>query len=344
MLRVIYNMTYGADPEGFFERHGKVIGSEKIIQEEGLGYKNSPSVVRDGVQFEFNPSSGPSPFSLGCALGRAFNDLRFQLMKFPDVKVNLHDGVVEVDREELDSLSDKSRILGCQPSLNIYGVKPITVDPKTYPKRSAGGHFHIGLEHTTLMDKWASEDRRHSLIPFLDIFVGNTMVLLDRDPNAAERRENYGRAGEYRLPYYGVEYRTLSNFWLRNYTIMDLAVGLCRIATAVVSQSTTGDGYVDELVEAVDKNGTIDNFVDAINNNDFDLAMNNFKTVVRPFLVKYLPESSSPFPLTPNTLDKFLTFAEGVKTHGLDYFFKEDPMTHWCENKLTDFKVFVERV
>lgn len=340
MLRVPMNISFGGDPEAFFERGGKIVGSERVLTEQGLKFGFVTNVVRDGVQFELNPGNGPSPFSFGSALGKAFRDLRTHLIAFPDVKINWRT-LVEVQRDELDALSENSRILGCQPSLNIYGKKEITVDPKTYQKRSAGGHFHFGLGSTAIMDSFALEDYRHRLIPHLDIFVGNQGVMLDRDPNAAERRENYGRAGEYRLPPYGVEYRVLSNFWLRHYTLYDLMAGMARIAIAVLDQSLRGDTIEQELVELVDKNGTIDNFADAINNNDYDLAKKNFQEVVRPFLVKHLPHVS-PFPLASYNMDSFLTFCEGVKDHGLEYFFPKNPIDYWADDSFPDFKEFIK--
>jgi hypothetical protein len=269
--------------------------------------------------------------------------LREHLKRFPGVKVNFNT-LVEVDKAELESLSEKSRIFGCQPSKNIYGEKKVEVDPKVYRKRSAGGHFHFGIEHTNLMDPYQDEDVRHQLVPFFDIFIGNTAVLLDRDPGNIERRQNYGRAGEYRLPRYGIEYRTPSNFWLRSYPLLDLCLGMGKIALGIMSQAIKGDTKArDEIIELVDKNGTIDNFVDAINNNDFNLAMKNMQTL-RPFFDHHIPSIGNVFPISAAMFDKFLTFAEGVNTYGLEYFWPKDPVVYWSEDYLMDFQDFLKRM
>ena len=42
-------------------------------------------------------------------------------------------------------------------------------------------------------------------------------MLLD---DGAKRRELYGKAGAYRVKPYGVEYRVLSNFWLKSPALM----------------------------------------------------------------------------------------------------------------------------
>lgn len=325
MLKPV-KVFWGADPEGFFERGGKIIGSEKVLPEGGLG----KDVVLDGVQFELNPQAMLSPSMLGNNIKMAFTNLKAQLLKVPEVKVCFN-GLVEIDREELDSLSESSRILGCKPSKNIYGLKPIDVDPLTYRKRSAAGHIHMGLGNTKVFNH--KDDERQKLVAYDDIFVGNTCVMLDRDPGAAERRENYGRAGEFRLPDYGLEYRTLSNFWLKNYTLQSLVFGLAHIAVSAVDQ---GKELEDELVEVV----SIDKFIEAINTNNYDLARDNFLTI-EPFLVKHLPKDG-PFPLEPGTLRKFLEFTDAVKAKGLESFFPENPVDHWVSGKFVEFKDFLK--
>jgi len=45
----------------------------------------------------------------------------------------------------------------------------------------------------------------------MDLFLGVPSVLID---DGKERKKLYGKAGAYRYKPYGVEYRTLSNFWV----------------------------------------------------------------------------------------------------------------------------------
>lgn len=330
-------ISYGTDPEGFFKFGDRIIGSEKVLTEGHLGSSYSNKVVLDGVQFELNPLNSTDLKYVGRNIGYAFSLLRSQLSLKPGVSV-CFDGVVEVTREELDSLSEKSRILGCAPSRNIYGSRPITVDAKTYRKRSAGGHLHLGLTSTNIYNQ-KSVDERNRLIPLLDIFVGNTCVLLDRDPNAAERRENYGRAGEYRLPKHGVEYRTLSNFWLRNHVLFTFVFGMAELATAVLNETlTTENDLENELVEIVN----IDRVIEAIDTNRADLAWQNFQDI-RPFILRHVP-SKSGLIMHPGNIEKFVVFATSVQEHGLDKVFPEDPLSHWTSGNFEDYINFIERV
>ena len=330
-------MLNGSDPELFFRKDGEIVGSERVIRASGLkvGRYYKPCVVRDGIQVELNPPPAATVPQLGVGVAQAFTLLKKHLSKSPDVSF-CFDGVVEVRRTELDSLSEKSRILGCMPSLNCYGEFPITVDPQTYRKRSAGGHLHLGLKDRFNLIYGPLAEERGSIVPILDIFVGNTGVLLDRDPGAAERRENYGRAGEHRLPKHGLEYRTLSNFWLRNYSLMSLVFGMANLSVAIINTTLSKRANLEqELIDVVD----IGNFRKAIDTNNWDLARANFE-VVKPFLIEHLPEAG--FPLKPSNLDKFLIFSEGVRDSGLERFFPEPPVDHWVEGKKVEFDTFLD--
>lgn len=68
------------------------------------------------------------------------------------------------------------------------------------------GHIHIGYNDPNI-------DTNMRIIQVLDLFLGVPSVILDKD---TLRRELYGKAGEFRHKYYGVEYRVLSNFWIQD--------------------------------------------------------------------------------------------------------------------------------
>ena len=341
ILKPVSYVTYGSDPEGFFRRNdGKILGSERILPEEGLkaGEYYKPWVVRDGIQFELNPQNSVTTGGLGAQIKASLKLLNNRMVGYPNVHPSF-DGVVEVDRDELDALSEKSRVLGCTPSLNRYGEKPITVDVKTYRKRSGGGHIHLGLPEPIRSAKGNSlVDYRHDLVTYLDVFTGNTCVLLDRDPNAAERRENYGRAGEYRLTSYGLEYRTLSNFWMRNFSLMSLAFGMTHIAISILDGHLKNvHDYESELEQVIN----LDRVIEAIDKNDANLARLNFEALV-PFLRTHLPKAG--FVLTPTNIDKFLTFTTAVQADGFDRFFPTDVVNHWLNGRFVEFNDFLETI
>lgn len=160
------------------------------------------------------------------------------------------------------------------------------------------------------------------LIYLLDILVGNTGVLLDRNPLSAERRKVYGRAGEFRLTPYGVEYRVLSNFWLKSYTIFSLMFALARFAVCVLinDKENHNTAFYDAIIEKV--NGRL--IEEAINENNFDLAMKNY-LLIEDIVCKMCDGIDYTFPINNHYKKSFMRLVK----KGMPYFFKGDILEHW---------------
>lgn len=327
MLNAV-SRTWGTDPEAFFSKGGQIIGSEKLIPEKGIVVdRYAGKIVRDGVQFELNPTAG-SVETVGANIAKMYHKLTNILSNNPGVSVDFN-GVVEVSRKELQSLTPRSRVLGCMPSYNVYGEFPITVDPVKYRKRSSGGHIHVALYG-------AEHESRRRAVPLFDIMVGLFSVLVDRDPGAAERRKNYGRAGEFRLPNYGLEYRTTSNFWLRDYVLMTFVFGMSNLALAVSLDklANSGNAYT-ELGTILD----IDKVRDAIDTNSYPKAVRIVKKLI-PWFQKYVG-TSGVFPLNANTIPTFLRFTEQVQDEGIEQFFTTQDILQRWQNKRIPFVQFI---
>lgn len=325
------NLYYGCDPEFFLKKDGKIVGSEKYIPEEGITrypehrdyYSNEIipaegpiTVIRDGIQVEINPEPSFCRELLQENIERTFHRLNDEVLsKNPDVSVD-YSVTVDITKEEMDSLSEKSKTFGCTPSYNLYdtradvGVK----DASKYFSRSAGGHIHIGGHKNAGESSVSVEFLQNParIIPVLDLIVGNTCVLVDRDPGNKKRRETYGRAGEYRLPKHGIEYRTLSNFWLRDYALMSMVFGLVRQAILIVWKSNEEHDYAKELMSMVN----IDDVRNAINNNDRELALKNFNKI-KDFMIEIgRSQRDTPDVLSHTTMEDF------------EYFISK-PIEHW---------------
>jgi len=101
--------------------------------------------------------------------------------------------------------------------------------------RTCGGHIHIGYSDNDF-------ETNYKIGKLMDIKIGIVSVLIDRDN---ERRELYGHAGTIRHKPYGVEYRTLSNFWLETDELM---TWIYNTTFDVVSNTD----YYDQLYSAID--------------------------------------------------------------------------------------------
>lgn len=281
-VSVLKNVSFGSDPEFFFSPKGD--GKDIIPSIKVLGKTHYPSanelnkIIVDGVQGEFNHSASVCRQSSAYHLHCAFNRLNVLLVNLRKEKKKVcmdFTSVVKVSKKELNSLDVASIGFGCSPSLNIYagGTIPIDIDPLEYTYRSAGGHLHFG---TNDYDMKRVLKNHKIIIPLLDIMVGNTAVLMDREPLQEERRKYYGRAGEYRVTKYGVEYRVLSNFWLRNYTLFSFLTGVSRYALNIVlSDMKYKTKYTKKIMSLVN----IEDIKTAINTNNYKLALKNWNKI-----------------------------------------------------------------
>lgn len=210
--------TFGCDPEVFIKnKDGVHVTAEGLIP----GTKAKPYPVQlkgetvgavqvDGMAAEFNipPVSN----------FRDFNRYIEATMKI--LEGMLPEGhtidivpAVTFSEEEFNRAPDKAKELGCSPDYNAWEgkVNPPPKSPNNPFLRTASGHLHLG---------WTKDadfaDPQHvmnccDIVKQLDWYLGGWSVTVDTDPT---RRILYGRAGACRLKDYGVEYRTLSNFWI----------------------------------------------------------------------------------------------------------------------------------
>lgn len=328
----------GADPEFFFMEKGEVLGAEKVLDKSGIKLGDG-KVIIDGVQAELNPEPSYCREILANRIGRLIHSSVGLCKKGVTLSF---DPLVPISLNSLNSLSDKAKHFGCTPSYNVYKDMPVGItDSSQYPFRPAGGHIHLGW--TDKSNKAVLNDV-NTLVPLLDIIVGNTCVLLDRHEGNVERRKNYGRAGEFRTPKHGLEYRTLSNFWLTSYPLMSFVFGLARMTVEIAQCSIKGDednDFVARIMGAVDQQ----DIIRAINNNDFDLALKNFAKI-KPILSDILHEHE--YPLFKGVMLDFLYFVMKIKRGGLGYWFKEDPTKVWIRVATVDrglgWESFLERI
>lgn len=340
-LPKIYDIspTLGCDPEFFFKQDGEIIGAEKVLPKTGLKAGDSKFII-DGVQAELNPRPSTCREILGTELRSCFMALLVEMKKTKGLSADFS-RTVEISKENLAQLDEAAKKFGCAPSMSIYkkiaGINISKVDPLKYRKRAAGGHIHIGhagkspitasdlkVPYTRLYKALAEDHER--TVEMLDIICGNTCVLIDRDKGNIERRKLYGKAGEYRLPVHGLEYRTLSNFWLTSYQTLSLAFGLVRTAVNMMSD-VNADLFYKELTSCVNQS----DIHKAINNNDADLAMKNFMAIEK-VLLEIVPATGR-WPINSVNIKAFHHFVDKVQSDGLEYWFKQDVMSHWTKTE-----------
>lgn len=203
---MIKNVRVGADPELFVEKNGEIISVETLVggtkEEPKKISKRGHAIQEDNVMVEYNipPCDSAEEFVEELEF---VEDYLETFLALKGVKLN-YSASAELAKKWLKT--DQAKMFGCEPDYNLYkeDFNP-TPNPSTN-LRTAGGHIHVGYENP--------QESTSELIVFaMDVMLGLPSVELDTDHR---RKEMYGNAGSFRFKTYGVEYRTLSNFWLEN--------------------------------------------------------------------------------------------------------------------------------
>ena len=248
-------LTIGADPEVFVlnTTMNEIISVEGLIRDEnGRGTKENPlefekgfSLQEDNILAEYNipPCKTKQEWLDAHEFGLATINL-----VLPDDCCYIIESYFEMDWLYLQS--EQALVAGCQSDYNAYSldVNP-GVDLNKTNARCAGGHVHIGFND--LLE--VNDDNIIKFVKALDLYLGIPSLLLDNDN---KRRKLYGKAGCFRDKEFGLEYRVLSNFWLKTPELQEWVFDMVHLAY----ENMDNLPFDEELIELT------------INNNDLDSA------------------------------------------------------------------------
>lgn len=169
------------------------------------------AVQEDNVMAEFNipPATNAVTFSknIQTMVDYLSNDFKKRGL-FLDIVPSRH-----FKPEQL--ANPQAQTIGCSSDFCVWTESENEIDmtsPLLKTMRTAGGHIHISFQHN---GKKPNITTIEPFVAALDITLGVGSMFLDTD---TERRKLYGKAGAFRYKeeYGGVEYRVLSNFWIRS--------------------------------------------------------------------------------------------------------------------------------
>ena len=258
----IKNITLGTDPELFLEKDNKIISAIGKIG----GSKSEPQPISDNGHFIQEDNVAIEYNIPAC---KTIEDWVFHHNFVKDYLEVLVSGmgctlaiqpIATLEDSEFDN--DMARLAGCTPDFDVWNEcinEP--VDLSITNKRSAGGHISVGWDDFT-------QDQQLDIIKAMDATLGLESVLLDND---TERKKLYGKAGCFRFTAFGIEYRSLSNFWIKTDESLKWAWNTTTKAIDLVNSGK---------IEEVKKHG--DRIVEAINTNNKELAselLNEFSKI-----------------------------------------------------------------
>ena len=228
-------IVMGTDPEFFVTHHGKVVPAfdflpDKHTTADGLfwdGFQAETTIDLWGNWPKESVYQGDIAHAIKCHAILA-QQVGRQLSKLAKHDLNIApQSIWKVPAVQLKYASEAHVELGCDPSRNVYGMRGRLVErPRELGWRFAGGHVHFNMSREAREDR----DLVRYLVKTLDALLGVPCVCLAQNYDHFIRRRYYGLAGEYRLPPHGLEYRTLSNFWVIDPRAFGLVFDLARHA------------------------------------------------------------------------------------------------------------------
>jgi len=296
------NHTIGTDPEFFLKKGKKYVSAIPYIK----GSKHKPAALpsggtiqRDNVAVEFATVPAQS--------GKDFvNKVRSCLKDTLNAIPADHELVVEPSAcFEKNELTDpEAQEFGCEPDFSAYllseNEKPYCED---FTFRSCGAHIHVGCLDSDGKPMKGLEFLKEfkgkiETVKAMDLLHGIVSTILDNSLAATKRKELYGKAGCHRPTEYGVEYRVLSNYWMKSPELVMLMDSLTKDALSLVRS-----GKLQTIMESV----TEYILQDVINNGRIEKAAELMEKYISQHLST---ESTDLFGLCKDNIKKYKTVKE----------------------------------
>ena len=264
-MKRVDNVTIGCDIEVFLMHKD----TRKLISAEGYvdGTKHEPfnfdpadkyfATSLDNVAAEFciPPVTDKEKF-----FEYITKSLNYINSKIPEYMVTAATPAGIFDDDQLQT--ENAKLFGCEPDYCVWD-RTVNEKPKAENAnlRSCGGHIHIG---------YANPDMETSeyLVKLMDLCVGVPSVLQEPDN---QRKTLYGKSGCFRPKDYGLEYRTVSNYYAGDKRLSDWVFDATQNAIRLANEGFDVDQYKDRIRQAIDGNDKV-TAQNLINELDLQLA------------------------------------------------------------------------
>jgi len=246
-------ITIGTDPELmlFDKQSSEIVSAIPVIARS----KYDPKELSNGskcyydntlIEFSVNPARNETEFV--SILQQAFSEASASFGNQYEMVAKPSHMMSKKDCEHKDAIQ-----FGCSEEFCAYDLRKCEPPEAGGTFRSGGGHIHIGRDDykepsSPFLIKGRS---KVNVIKMMDLVVGVPFTGIEsNDPAALERKKLYGRAGRHRPTPYGVEYRVLSNYWVKSPVLAKLAYKLSERAVEAAQDASLIE-LMEENQEAV---------------------------------------------------------------------------------------------
>jgi hypothetical protein len=220
------SLLIGADPELFVGKGRKIVSGHGMIP----GTKQQPFPVERGavqvdgmaLEFNINPASTRQEFIKNLSV------VQSHLSKMiPEGHTLRTVPTAHFAPEYMAAQPFEATELGCDPDFNAYTGQPNPRPNGEVNFRTGSGHIHVGWTEGMDVNDPDHLEACRMMVKQLDACLGIFSTLWDSD---TQRRQLYGKFGAFRPKSYGVEYRVLSNAWLKSSALKGMVFDLTSYA------------------------------------------------------------------------------------------------------------------
>lgn len=237
-------ITFGSDPEFMLMKDGKYYSAVGVVHGD-----RDRRIKKRGHEFYYDNVMAECAVRPSKSKRAAVDSIRECLKLYADL-VAPYQLVAQASQnysnEQIELMSDlcnpeegpPGRVSGCDPERCAYYAGKLFKPPKeafdagTF--RTCGGHIHLGGTGKSIL--LGDDEKPLVVVLLLDVFLGIPSLFWDTDPTSPARRALFGKAGRYRSPDYGIEYRSLGNFWLRSPETVGLVHDICNWVVNLVTK------------------------------------------------------------------------------------------------------------
>lgn len=245
------NFTFGTDPEFVLFLNEKAYSAIPIIKNSKDRRKKIDEYYYfyDNVLVECNIPVSRSKEEAISNIGNCLKKLACLVRPF---KFKSQAACV-FDKDQLTH--EEAFKINCSEELCVYSMQQVEIDEEVFSKtdlRSAGGHIHLGQKMLH------NGHNLYAAVRLLDLFLGIPSLFIDHDLTSMRRRELYGKAGRYRKPKYGIEYRSVGNFWLSSPKLVDLIYDICEFTLQFIADGRHNDLWKIDVEKLQNKESWMD--------------------------------------------------------------------------------------
>lgn len=243
--------TFGSDPEFLIvDTNDQPVSAIEVVKADP-----EHRIKKQGHEFYYDNVLAECAVKPGDSKQQVLDNIQECLQLYADIvrpyrlkpQASVHFSRKQLDNEEAQKVNCSKD--SCAYEMCIQDGPTDAI--KTGTLRSAGGHVHIGCE--TLL---GGGPEPFLAVYMMDLLMAVPSVWIDKDPTSVTRRALYGQAGRYRTKDYGLEYRSLGNFWLSSPFMTGLIYDLANHAIDLVENNKAWELWSFDL-DRFDEEGTL---------------------------------------------------------------------------------------